>query len=242
MLSAVSAGKKTFNSLLGRAKDKYAQVQQQRAEQVQLQQQGITSTGGENREASSSTGGSGGKVNIGGYTIPAPWQGGMKLEDVKNNLSSNINDLKARFAKPNPQREELKYENPGVRESFVRDYSQSPPPSTRSLAGQSGRDKPLPGTDPVSMGTPNAGATYQGYSASPTTGSQLANSSSPSRTALGSSPAKVQMLPRQTISLLDHTSTSREPGRPSAAGSRRDDGDDSDSDVEYVRNPFNDDD
>jgi hypothetical protein len=71
------------------------------------------------------------------------------------------------------------------------------------------------------------------------------------------SPAKVQMLPRQTINLLDQNDRERNSRSASpAAGTGatttgttasntkkdRDYDDDSDSDVEYVRNPFNDDD
>ena len=80
-----------------------------------------TSTGADTR-----TGGSGfqptpgqakpGQTTIAGYTLPAPWQGGIKLDDVKANLQNlNINDLKAKFTRPNQ-----------AQPSTSRDYSQSP--------------------------------------------------------------------------------------------------------------------
>lgn len=71
------------------------------------------------------------QATIGGISIPAPWQGGIKLEDVKNNIQNfNINDLKARFAKPNPQRDELRSESPFASQSTMRDYSVSPSAKT----------------------------------------------------------------------------------------------------------------
>ena len=74
------------------------------------------------------------------------------------------------------------------------------------------------------------------------------------RNSFGSSPAKIQMLPRQTINLLDdankekYRSRSGSPAAGSTAGPASNaqkgrDADDSDNEsVEYVKNPFNDDD
>lgn len=99
------AGKKTFNSFLSKAKDKYAQTAQQRALYAQSshQQQGAN-------EASSSG------FKLGGLklpNIPSPWQGGTGFRPGEKPMS--------------PEREELRggpYSD--SRSSVMRDYSSSP--------------------------------------------------------------------------------------------------------------------
>ena len=235
---SVQAGKKTFNSFLSKAKDKYVQVQQQRA-----------ISGGESSEGQTSVPNIP-PTTIAGFTlpsIPAPWQ---------NNLNR----------KPNNPSNHLKSESPGMKESTMRDYSGTPTPLTRETnVSPQNLNKPSStpnrlssnsSTQPmrISSGSgQNGGANLStsptpapataAYSSSP---SQLQRHRSNSNTGTGTSPAKVQMLPRQTISLLDPSKDGRSSSPAGGAtASRRDvvDGDGSDEDdVEYVRNPFNDDD
>ncbi|KAK9894454.1 hypothetical protein P389DRAFT_96756 [Cystobasidium minutum MCA 4210] len=254
-------GKKTFNSFLSKAKDKYAQTAQQRALYAQSshQQQGAN-------EASSSG------FKLGGLklpNIPSPWQGGTGFRPGEKPMS--------------PEREELRggpYSD--SRSSVMRDYSSSPSRPSPSSNNRNSFDddappiqinKPLPtsgSTQSQAIRTASStqaptlssspATTTPGFSTSPP---HLAQQNSRSSFSSGS-PAKVHMLPRQTINLLDQSGDKdRRSTSPAVAGAgsatagpaagtttslnvnRRDrdyDDDDSDSDVEYVRNPFNDDD
>lgn len=101
----IAAGKKTFNSFLSKAKDKYAQTAQQRA----LQAQGSSQH--------SQGGGSDSGIKIGGFklpNIPSPWQGGTGFKPGEKPMS--------------PEREELRSGalSPDSRSSVMKDYSQSP--------------------------------------------------------------------------------------------------------------------
>lgn len=158
------------------------------------------------------------------------------------------------------------------------DYSRSPP----SRSGGISTDANTTPTQPMRMTSAGAAKAEEGATArSPNSGMATATSataaySSPpsglSRVGshtMGSSPAKVQMLPRQTINLLDTPKDTSTPTTiPGTAGEgvsgqqqqqqvpatsllqhqpqqqRRKNGQDSDddSDVEYVRNPFAEDD
>ena len=244
---SVLAGKKTFNSFLSKAKDKYAQVQQQRANSAGLSYDGHSTS-------APSTG----PTTIAGFTlpsIPAPWQ---------NNLNKSSNS-----------RDYVRSESPGMKESAMKDYSASPSPATResTKSEHSDTNKALPtmtgfSTSPstpaqpmrMSPATGSITSTLSpGVSTSPTPAPAIgAYSSSPSQLQRhrsnsnpGTSPTKVQMLPRQTISLLDSSRDGRSGASAgtSPAGQKginpegdRDDDDDDEEDVEYVRNPFNDDD
>ena len=112
---------------------------------------------------------------------------------------------------------------------------------------------------PVSQTSRNGtGTATSALSSSPATASP-GFSTSPGvqhRNSFGSSPAKIQMLPRQTINLLDDANKDKDRSRsnsPAASGAaasttgnsaqrRRDDDDSDNESVEYVKNPFNDDD
>ena len=108
----LAAGKKTFNSFLSKAKDKYVQVQQQRV----YNQQNPGETSASSRGSGTGTG----PTTIAGFTIPAipaPWQGG--LGGKQNHVSNQ---------RPASPRENLRSGalSPENRESVMKDYSTSP--------------------------------------------------------------------------------------------------------------------
>jgi len=252
-------GKKTLNTFLSKAKDKVAELQQQRAAQAQqdaLQAPGPGSSSAYQAPSSQPT-------TIGGFTIPsipAPW--GASLANLTGKQ------------RPTSPREQMRAEFPSnTKESVMRDYSSSgwdgsnltslPTPQARnnsfddrskSTHSSSSGTGSGTSTQPISL---TAHPASRGLSTSPTP-TPAPYSSSPSggfRPGSASSPAKVQMLPRQPISLLDNSNgatasstkdsavATKGQAAPTGQASRRDaDDDDDDSDVEYVRNPFNDDD
>lgn len=241
---------------MSKAKDKYAQVQQQ-----QQQQRGASQGTSQDARGLAS-----GPITVGRFTlpsIPAPWQ---------NNANNSANSP----TRPMSPRDAVRAESPGMRESAMPDYSRSPPVPSSNLRNNT--DVNATPTQPIRMGNSGGTASEGGFARSPNLGMATATSataaysSSPSgltkvgSNTMGSSPAKVQMLPRQTISLLDSPKDSSSPTaipgstagttglqsqpqisatsllqqQPQQRERSRHDSDD-ESDVEYVRNPFDDD-
>jgi hypothetical protein len=231
-------------------------------------------------------------TTIAGFTIPsipAPWQGGFAGFGGAASTNSGNGNREGSFRPASP-RDNLRSgaASSNRKESVMRDYSQSPTspqtPTSRAMYSRDDLDDDAP---PIQIsGSPNS-TPSQPIRASPSTAAPALSSSPataapglstspvPTRGAFGSSPAKVQMLPRQTINLMeedtgakDRENSSRS-ASPAVTGARatspsagtasagatapgataaaktpaRRDADDSDNEsVEYVRNPFNNDD
>jgi hypothetical protein len=274
-LCSCAAGKKTFSSFLSKAKDKYAQTAQQRALQAQS---GSQHQGG----GAPDTG-----IKIGGFklpNIPSPWQGGTGFRPGEKPMTPEREELRSGALSPDSRESVLKdYSQSPSRPSALDrrnssdgEYSvdaercrqiglsifctvqidERPTIQINKPLPTSSQAQPIrsaPSTNAPTMSSPPATA-VPGFSSSPARLSQQHSRGS----FTSGSPAKVQMLPRQTINLFDEhdkerNSRSASPATGTTAGgvgasnmNKKKDNDynddDSDSDVEYVRNPFNDDD